>query len=47
MAPMKYVDEFRDPVLAGTLLVRIAARVTRPVRLIEFCGGHTHCRNVP
>jgi hydrogenase expression/formation protein HypD len=42
MAPMKYIDEFRDPALARTLLARIAARVTRPVRLMEFCGGHTH-----
>ncbi len=39
---MKYIDEFRDPALARTLLARIAARVTRPVRLMEFCGGHTH-----
>jgi len=42
MAAMKYIDEFRDPALAHTLLARIAARVTRPVRLMEFCGGHTH-----
>jgi len=42
MAPMKYIDEFRDPALARTLLARTAARVTRPVRLMEFCGGHTH-----
>ena len=39
---MKYVDEFRDPALARTLLARIRARSTRPVRLMEFCGGHTH-----
>jgi len=39
---MKYIDEFRDPALARTLLARIAARATQPVRLMEFCGGHTH-----
>jgi len=39
---MKYIDEFRDPALARMLLARIAARVSRPVRLMEFCGGHTH-----
>ncbi len=39
---MKYIDEFRDPTLARKLLARIEARATRPVRLMEFCGGHTH-----
>ncbi len=39
---MKYIDEFRDPALARTLLGRIRERSTRPVRLMEFCGGHTH-----
>jgi hydrogenase expression/formation protein HypD len=39
---MKYVDEFRDPELARTLLARITARSTRSLRLMEFCGGHTH-----
>ena len=39
---MKYIDEFRDPALARKLLDRIHARSTRPVRLMEFCGGHTH-----
>jgi hydrogenase expression/formation protein HypD len=39
---MKYIDEFRDPALARTLLARIEARSSRPVRLMEFCGGHTH-----
>jgi hydrogenase expression/formation protein HypD len=41
-APMKYIDEYRDPTLARTLLARIEAISTRPVRLMEFCGGHTH-----
>jgi hydrogenase expression/formation protein HypD len=39
---MKYIDEFRDPGLARRLLARIEARSRRPVRLMEFCGGHTH-----
>ena len=39
---MKYVDEFRDPALARKLLRRIEQRSRRTVRLMEFCGGHTH-----
>lgn len=39
---MRYIDEFRDPGLARSLLARIGAHSTRPVRLMEFCGGHTH-----
>jgi hydrogenase expression/formation protein HypD len=39
---MKFIDEFRDPALVRKLLARIETRSTRPVRLMEFCGGHTH-----
>ena len=39
---MKYIDEFRDPALARTLLAQIESHATQPVRLMEFCGGHTH-----
>lgn len=46
---MKYVDEFRDPDKAETLLReinQIAAGLTdklkRPVYIMEVCGGHTH-----
>lgn len=39
---MRYIDEFRDPQLARNLLARIRSRSKRPVRLMEFCGGHTH-----
>ncbi len=39
---MKYVDEFRNTELARGLLARIHARSRRPIRLMEFCGGHTH-----
>jgi hydrogenase expression/formation protein HypD len=39
---MKYIDEYRDPALARRLLARIEARSSRVIRLMEFCGGHTH-----
>jgi hydrogenase expression/formation protein HypD len=39
---MKYIDEFRDPELARRLVARIQNRSNRVVRLMEFCGGHTH-----
>jgi hydrogenase expression/formation protein HypD len=38
---MKYLDEFRDPSLAGTLVENIRRRSTRPIRIMEFCGTHT------
>ncbi|HML50852.1 MAG TPA: hydrogenase formation protein HypD [Propionicimonas sp.] len=42
---MKYVDEYRDPVAAKALLATIkaqAARLERPIAVMEICGGHTH-----
>lgn len=46
---MKYVDEFRDPEKARQLMNQIAELVdkieickTRPLQIMEFCGGHTH-----
>ncbi len=39
---MRFVDEFRDPRLARALVERIHQRADRPMRLMEFCGGHTH-----
>jgi hydrogenase expression/formation protein HypD len=46
---MKYVDEFRDPARAQALAQAIAATVsrierarTRPLQIMEVCGGHTH-----
>ncbi len=46
---MKYVDEFRDPNLAKSLVREINELVEviefskqRPIQLMEFCGGHTH-----
>ncbi|MFQ6015259.1 MAG: hydrogenase formation protein HypD [Anaerolineae bacterium] len=38
---MKYLDEYRDGELARGLISQIHNRSTRPVRLMEFCGGHT------
>ena len=39
---MKYLDEYRDPELARSLLRRIADTVTRPWVIMEICGGQTH-----
>ncbi|WP_081577135.1 hydrogenase formation protein HypD [Acidithiobacillus thiooxidans] len=46
---MRYVDEFRDPEKARYLvkdIQRLAALIpataSRPLQLMEFCGGHTH-----
>jgi hydrogenase expression/formation protein HypD len=46
---MKYMDEFQDPAAARALQGRIAALAaplargrTRPLQLMEVCGGHTH-----
>lgn len=42
---MKYVDEFRDPDKARVLAREIralAARIGRPLKIMEVCGGHTH-----
>ncbi len=39
---MRYVDEFRDPVLARRYVEAIARVTTRPWTLMEICGGQTH-----
>ncbi|MGK3144117.1 hydrogenase formation protein HypD [Pantoea sp. C2G6] len=46
---MRFVDEFRDPQLAQTLLERLHQRAARlpysaerPMQIMEVCGGHTH-----
>lgn len=36
------MSAFQDPTLARILIQAIRARSTRPARLMEFCGGHTH-----
>lgn len=39
---MRYLDEYRDPVLARKLLAEIHRITTRPWTLMEVCGGQTH-----
>lgn len=42
---MRFIDEFRQSGLAWSLaraLAREAARLDRPVHIMEVCGGHTH-----
>jgi len=38
---MQYIDEYRDTELGKGLIKRIATISKRPVKLMEFCGGHT------
>jgi hydrogenase expression/formation protein HypD len=38
---MKHIDEYRDAELGLRLVDRIRRRSSRPVRFMEFCGGHT------
>ena len=41
---MKYLNEFRDPALAKSLIgqIRESVQANKDYRLMEFCGGHTH-----
>ncbi|MGI3200678.1 hydrogenase formation protein HypD [Streptomyces sp. GLT-R25] len=39
---MKYLNEYRDPVLARHLLHELRATATEPWRIMEVCGGQTH-----
>jgi len=39
---VKYIDEYRDAGVAGSIAQAIRARVTRPWVLMEICGGQTH-----
>ncbi|MFI7707414.1 hydrogenase formation protein HypD [Nonomuraea sp. NPDC049480] len=39
---MKYLAEYRDPVLARRLVAEIRAAATRPWSIMEVCGGQTH-----
>lgn len=41
--PMKYLDEYRDPEIARSLLARIRREAGHDeVKLMEVCGGHTY-----
>lgn len=46
---MQYADEFRDPLMARTLVDEVRKLATplskargRPLQVMEVCGGHTH-----
>ena len=39
---MKYLDEFRDPILAKKYLDQIHKITTKPWTIMEICGGQTH-----
>lgn len=39
---MKFIDEYRNPLLVRSLADDIRRHAQRPLRLMEFCGGHTH-----
>ncbi len=39
---MKYLDEFRDPVIAKKILSEIHAVTTKAWVIMEICGGQTH-----
>lgn len=39
---MKFVDEYRDPLLAERLVKALHETVTRPWTVMEVCGGQTH-----
>jgi len=38
---MKYIDEYRDRETVQALAMEIKKISTRPVKLMEVCGGHT------
>ncbi len=38
---MKFISEYRDSELGKKLIDRIHHHSTKPIRLMEFCGGHT------
>jgi hydrogenase expression/formation protein HypD len=39
---MKYLEEFRNPEIARTIINKIKASVTKPWVIMEICGGQTH-----
>jgi hydrogenase expression/formation protein HypD len=39
---VKFIDEYQDSKLVKGLAHKISQRSTKPIRLMEFCGGHTH-----
>jgi hydrogenase expression/formation protein HypD len=39
---VKYLDEFRDPAAAKSLVEAIRRSATQPWTIMEVCGGQTH-----
>jgi hydrogenase expression/formation protein HypD len=39
---VKYLEEYRDPALAGRLAIELRRATNRPWTLMEVCGGQTH-----
>ncbi|HEX8144075.1 MAG TPA: hydrogenase formation protein HypD [Pyrinomonadaceae bacterium] len=39
---MKFIDEYRQGEIAGKLAGQIAQLTSRPLKIMEVCGGHTH-----
>lgn len=39
---MKFIDEYRQGDIARKLADQIARLTTRPLKIMEVCGGHTH-----
>jgi hydrogenase expression/formation protein HypD len=39
---VKFIDEYQNSELATKLANRIANHATKSIKLMEFCGGHTH-----
>jgi hydrogenase expression/formation protein HypD len=39
---IRYLHEFRDPAQAQAMLAHLRRQAHRPLRLMEFCGTHTH-----
>jgi len=39
---VRYIDEYRDPVIAHALAGKVACMATKPWVLMEVCGGQTH-----
>src|SRR4051812_7446079 len=39
---MKYLDEYRDGVIAQSLIKEIRRAATKPWVIMEVCGGQTH-----
>jgi hydrogenase expression/formation protein HypD len=37
-----YLNDFRDPAVIAALQAQIKKKATRPINIMEICGGHTH-----